>query len=224
MSDDEYSWEEFKPNKNNSKTNTTTDTGIAMRSVGSTAKQSSDSTDVVIIDAIRLNIRLKYSYPHLQAFVDELMQPNEHLRSSKNGQCVSVLHQYALISTSEQIDLSNQSVRTIYRPNLFIRKNDAFGPWNFNVLLNLLELDYQCDDPNQNEFPKVWKTSSTTKVHIHREEMKKKDASTNTATNDDNIKLDCLLKKICRQNNYDEGDAVFWEKALKGINLLKQLN
>ncbi|CAF4353619.1 unnamed protein product [Rotaria sordida] len=128
MSDDEYSWEAFKPNKNNSKTNTTTDTGIGMRSVESTTKQPSDSIDAVILHAIRLNIRLKYSYPHLQAFVDELIQPNKHLRSSENGQCVSVLHQYALISTHDPIDMSNQSVRTIYRPNLFIRKNDAFGP------------------------------------------------------------------------------------------------
>ncbi|CAF0965186.1 unnamed protein product [Rotaria sordida] len=215
MSDDEYSWEEFKPNKNNSKTNTTTDTGIGMCSVGSTTKQPSDPIDAAILDAIRLNIRLKYSYPHLQAFVDELMQPNKYLCSSENGQCVSVLHQYALISTRDPIDMSNQSVRTIYRPNLFIRKNDAFGPWNFNYLLNLLELDYQCNDPNQNEFPKVWKTSSTTKVYIHREEMKKKDASTNTANNDDDITLDDLLKKICRQNNCDEGDAILWKKALK---------
>ncbi|CAF3696219.1 unnamed protein product [Rotaria sp. Silwood1] len=220
MSDtDEYGWDKFKPNKNNSITNTTTDTGIAMRSVGSNTKQSSDSIEAVILDAITLNIRLKYSYPHLQAFVDELTQPNEHLRCGENSECVSVLHQYALISTREPIDMSNQSVRIIYRPNLFVRKNDAFGPWNFNFLLNLLELDYQCNDSNRNEFPKVWKTSPTTKVHIHREEMQKKDESTNTANNDDNITLDDLLKKICRQNNCDEGDAVLWKRALKGINL-----
>jgi len=220
--DDEAYWKEHFGNISNSKTNTTTDTGIVMRTVGITANPSSDSTDAIILDSIKLNIRLKYSYVHLQAFVDELMQPNEHIRSSESGQSVSVLHQYALISTRESIDMSNQNVRTIYRPNLFIRKNDAFGPWNFNFLINLLEVDYQCNDPNRSEFPKVWKTSPTTKVHVHREEMKNKDASTNTTSNDnDDITLDDLLKKICRQNNFDEGDAVLWKQALKGINSLK---
>ncbi|CAF1542872.1 unnamed protein product [Rotaria sp. Silwood1] len=220
--DDEYAWKLFEPSKNSSKTTTTTtttDTGIGMCSVGSTAKQFSDSTEAVILDAIQLNIRLKHSSAHLQAFVDELMRPNEHIRCSENGQCVSVLHQYALISTRGPIDMSNQSARTIYRPNLFIRKNDAFGPWNFNYLLNLLEIDYQCNEPNRSEFPKVWKTSPTTKVQVHREEMKMKDVSTNTASNDNDVTLDDLLKKICRQNNCDEGEAILWKKALKGMNL-----
>jgi len=193
-------------------------------------KNASSATEVVNVDSIVLSIYVKYSYTELEAFVDEIMSPNEHLRSSDTEECVSTLHQYALESTREPIDMSNQSVRTTYRPNLFTRKNDAFGPWNFNFLLSLLEIDYQRADTNENEFPKVWKTTPTTKVHVNRVS---KDASqtsqlttsispeTRTAPKEqqkDNITLIGLLKAICRQNKCDESDADIWLRALKGMN------
>ncbi|CAF3312434.1 unnamed protein product, partial [Rotaria sp. Silwood2] len=61
--------------------------------------------------------------------------------------------------------MSNQSVRKVYRPSLFVRKNDAFGAWSFNFLLNLLEIDYRCS--NNQDFPEVWKTTDQTRVTVN---------------------------------------------------------
>ena len=192
-------------------------------------QQASEPIEVVPIDAIIVNIHLKFSYNELETFVDELMSPNEHLRADNGEQCVSTLHQYALISTREPIDMSNQSVRVTYRPNLFTRKNDAFGPWNFNFLLTLLELDYQRDDASEPDFPKVWKTTSTTKVRInrvHKATVKVSPVATVGRSETkappkeqekDDITLTGLLKTICRQNKCDESDASIWLRALKGI-------
>ena len=181
--------------------------------------------EVIAVDAIVLNVYLKFSYDELEALVDELLSPNEHLRSNDSPQCISTLHQYALESTREPIDMSNQSVRTTYRPNLFTRKNDAFGPWNFNFLLTLLELDYQRDDANKPVFPKVWNTTPATRVRINRMSKAAGKTPSTAATSSsatrgseqDDVTLIGLLKAICRQNKCDETDAMIWLRALKGM-------
>jgi hypothetical protein len=223
--DNEFKFTPFVPDTNLTASTTTP----IQDKVGTknTSKIASAPIEVVTIDSITLNIYLKFSYNELEAFVDELMRPNEYLRSVETGQCVSTLHQYALESTREPIDMSNQSVRTTYRPNLFTRKNDAFGPWNFNFLLTLLELDYQYDGADGKDFPKVWKTGPTTKVRVNKvsKNAHQTSAATTTTTTasteqqQDEITLIGLLQVICRQNTCDESDAALWLRALKGTNM-----
>ncbi|CAF3922858.1 unnamed protein product [Rotaria magnacalcarata] len=114
--------------------------------------------------------------------------------------------------------MSNQSVRKIYRPTLFIRKNDAFGPWNFNYLLNLMEIDYQCS--SDEGFPKVWKTTDRTTVIVNIIQCKdqnstnfatqKKDDTESATPEEESTTLLGVLIQICRQNKYDEKDANLW--------------
>ncbi|CAF0926260.1 unnamed protein product [Rotaria sordida] len=119
--------------------------------------------EVSDVHGLIVNLKVKFNYPELHAFVDELKQLNDLMQI--NGQRISILHLYALESTHNPIDMSNQTVRTTYRPNLFIRKNDMYGPWNFKYLLDLLELEYECA-MNDGQFPKLWKSTSTTTVQI----------------------------------------------------------
>ncbi|CAF5184833.1 unnamed protein product, partial [Rotaria magnacalcarata] len=119
------------------------------------------SIEPVILNEIVLNIYIKFDKDkQVEALIEELKKPNTNIPKGSNGQHVSTLRQYALESTCDAIDMSNQSVRLIYQPNLFTRRNDAFGPWNFNYLLTLLALDYQYDQSGQSQFPLVWKTCS----------------------------------------------------------------
>ncbi|CAF1169252.1 unnamed protein product [Rotaria sp. Silwood1] len=176
------------------------------------------SVEVVSIDEIVLNIRFRNNRDELKKLIIELMEPNKHLKLNANGERVSTLHQYALVSTREPIDMSNQRIRTTYRPNLFIRKNDAFGPWNFNYLLNLLEIDYQCE--GNKDFPEVWKTSSTTKVRIEPHEIKTTDpSSTASVVEEDDVRIEDLLKKICLLNKRDENEANEWKKSLNSESI-----
>ncbi|CAF1570494.1 unnamed protein product, partial [Didymodactylos carnosus] len=47
-------------------------------------------------------------------------------------------------------------------------KADTFGAWNFNFLLGLFDIDYECvDNENNNEFPPIWKTTFETNVNIN---------------------------------------------------------
>ncbi|CAF1421238.1 unnamed protein product [Rotaria sp. Silwood1] len=119
--------------------------------------------EVSDIHDLIVNLKVKFNYPELHKFVDELQQLNDLMQI--NGKRVSILHLYALKSTCIPIDMSNQTVRTTYRPNLFVRKNDMYGPWNFKYLLDLLELEYECS-MNNGQFPKLWKSTSTTTVQI----------------------------------------------------------
>ena len=104
--DNEFSFTSFTPTTDFTKVSST--------------KPTSEPIDVVSVDAIVLNIYLKLPYSELEGFVDEYLRP----KGRSHG--VSTLHRYALESTREPIDTSNQSVRTTYRPNLFTRKNDGF--------------------------------------------------------------------------------------------------
>ncbi|CAF4722470.1 unnamed protein product, partial [Rotaria magnacalcarata] len=208
----EFSWIPYNPDVDVSKLNSMDDSHPSTTNV---MKKPSESIEAVTLKGIVLNIRAKYSYKHLSDFIDELMSANTHIPSNENGQSVSTLHQYTLISTREPIDMSNQSIRETYRPNLYIRKNDAFGPWNFNFLLNLLEIDYQIDEPNQTIFPKVWKTNSATKVRINRQQKESNEESTTIDTEETDVTLEGLLKKICEQNKCDGSEAKLWLRTLK---------
>jgi hypothetical protein len=204
MSDDAESEFEFTPYKINK-----SDHGV------------SAPIEVISLDEIILNVHEKYAYPELQDFVTELNQINKLM--CIGNRTVSTLHLYVLKSTGDPIDMSNQTVRRIYRPSLFIRKNDAFGPWNFNYLLDLLEIDYQC--PNNDEFPKIWKTTDQTEVTVNIIHSTTSSSAVNTTTITSNTKVDTtaesttlfgVLKQICRQNKYDEADATIWLRNLKG--------
>ncbi|CAF2082084.1 unnamed protein product [Rotaria magnacalcarata] len=187
----------------------------------SSTVRSSSAIDVITVDELIVNVHLKYAYSELKAFADELVKMNR-LMSIGNRQ-LSTLQLYALKSTREPIDMSNQSVRKIYRPTLFIRKNDAFGPWNFNYLLNLMEIDYQCS--SDEGFPKVWKTTDRTTVIVNIIQCKdqnstnfatqKKDDTESATPEEESTTLLGVLIQICRQNKYDEKDANLWLRSLK---------
>ncbi|CAF0774751.1 unnamed protein product [Adineta steineri] len=188
-------------------------------------KVSAPSTEnlmkkIEIVNALVLNIRMKYPYKELNKFVDEMIAPSQYLRKNAVGEQLSILQQYALESTREAIDMSNQQVRIIYRPDLSIRKTDSFGVWNFNYLLDMLELDYQCEDTDKQDFPKVWKTTSMTKVRVVKAETSGAER-TGSAPQDEhnNVTLLDVLKLICLQNKCDESDAKNWEDALIAENI-----
>lgn len=156
--DNEYSFSRFQFDDDLPTQNSTT---TSQRSTSSTIITA--PIEVSNVEEIILNLHVKFNYPELDDFVRELQEPNRHM--TINGETVSILHFYALQSTKDAIDMSNQMKRITYRPNLLVRKNDMYGPWNFKYLLDLFEIDYQCSSENV-EFPKVWKTTMTTKVHI----------------------------------------------------------
>jgi hypothetical protein len=181
-----------------------------------TSKVSTNSTEVISLDIIQLNIRLKYNCPELIAFIDELKRPDQHLPLLENGQHPSTLHQYVLVRTHEPIYMSNSNISR-YRPDLFTRKTDAFGAWNFQYLLNLLELDYQCHESDRTSFPIAWKTKATTQVIINHEEQRGSNEPSTTDTTEENVNsLEDLLKKICEQNNCKSTEIEIWKKALEG--------
>ncbi|CAF3315050.1 unnamed protein product [Rotaria socialis] len=197
---------------------------LPMTTITSTTNQRSSSAaaaapiEVLNVAEIIVNLYVKCNYPELNDFVRELQEPNEHMKI--NGQSVSILNLYALLSTKDPIDMSNQTKRMTYRPNLFVRKNDMYGPWNFKYLLSLFELDYQCATDND-EFPKVWKTTMTTKVHVKiisnfERSDDTKETQEQSKSSAEDITLIGLLKTICLQNKCDESDANIWLKALKG--------
>ncbi|CAF0973703.1 unnamed protein product [Adineta steineri] len=179
--------------------------------------KSSNTTTAVILKSIILNIYIKYDREKLvESLIDELLLPCPYLPKDANGTHLSVLHQYVLNSTCDSIDMSNQSKRLSYQPNLIIRKNDALGPWTFNYLLTLLSLKYQCDPADRAEFPPVWKTDSTTKVQIEPIPNYQTDANASISTKkDDDVSLEGLFKVICQQNQRNERSAAEWLKPFQ---------
>ncbi|CAF1546812.1 unnamed protein product [Didymodactylos carnosus] len=177
-----------------------------------------------IISNIILNVRLKFDYNQLTKFVEELKQRNSKI--VVNQKSYSIFELYTLYTTSEPIDLTNQKIRKTYRPSLFIRKADAFGAWNFNFLLGLFDVEYECPDENNNEFPPVWKTTFDTNVEINIIHLSKQtttkesksDEKSNESENKSNEPATTLLdilKAICQENKYDENDAFKWLQNLK---------
>ena len=204
----------------------TEDTSVGVRPVTrllspSLTVHASIPAEVTLVDAIILNVRLKYDYTELENFATELQSINENKLQVRNNP-VSILHLYALKSTCDPIDMSNQTIRTTYRPTLFIQRNDAFGPWNFNYLSNLFELEYQCGS-DDGHFPQVWKTTDATQVTVNI--LRTTKTKTTTISNTDALEVDTteesstllgVLKQVCRQNKCDESDANIWLRSLKG--------
>ncbi|CAF4556236.1 unnamed protein product [Rotaria sp. Silwood2] len=186
------------------------------------------SMEPVILNTIILNVNIKYDKDnHVEALVKELMMPNEHLSKGQNGQHFSTLHQYVLESTRESVDMSNQKERFSYQPNLFTRKNDAFGPWNFNYLLTLLSLEYQCGESDRKQFPPVWKTCPTTIVQVNIIKEYQNNATNATAIQiptelfgkKDDVTLKGLFKIICRQNQRSEDCIPGWIEAFQAESI-----
>ena len=122
--------------KTNSSTNSTT-----------TSSSIEQPIEEQIISNIILNVRLKFDYDELIQLIKELKEKNSEIKVNQRTYSVFELH--TLYTTMKSIDMSNQKIRKIYRPYLFIRKADAFGAWNFNFLLGLFDIDYECYDKNK---------------------------------------------------------------------------
>lgn len=169
------------------------------------------------ITNIILNLKMKYDYPELNKFIDDMKSPKSELKMFNRD--LSVLQLYTLNILNEPVDMSNQSERKIYRPKLFVRRNDEFGPFNHYFLLNLFEIEYEC--PNQGEFPVVWKTTNETNVTIKVFSCISRRTDPLSSTTQDNViendttTLIGMLYAICRENNYDESDAKKWLEYLK---------
>ncbi|CAF0777682.1 unnamed protein product [Didymodactylos carnosus] len=73
---------------------------------------------------------------------------------------------YALYSASTPVDMNNQTESTKYRPNLHNRKNGTFEPFNFDLLLNLFTIGYECPTTQEAQFPLVCKTIFKIKVIV----------------------------------------------------------
>jgi hypothetical protein len=168
-------------------------------------------TDVI------LNLKMKYDYPELKKFIDDLKSTKTELKTFNRD--LSVLQLYTLNILNEPVDMSNQSERKIYRPKLFVRRNDELGPFTYYYLLNLFEIEYEC--PNQGEFPEVWKitneTNVTVKIFPHTSQHSDPLLSTTQSNviGNDTVTLIGMLRAICRENNYDEIDANKWLDYLK---------
>ncbi|CAF1433523.1 unnamed protein product [Adineta steineri] len=206
-----YSFEEWTPSNDMTISGTSEHVTIPTQSNVTTVFASKP----VSLEELTMTIRIKFEYIQLKEFVDKLNTPNE--------KGLSVFQLYALRSTSKPIDMSNQTERPVYRPNLFIRKNDKFGPWNFNYLLDLLELDYR-PDMKGSHFPKIWCTTLYTSVNVT---IIPYDESPNNPTDiinpSDSIEeintLEDLLRSIGRQNKYDQEDIKKWMKDLEDENI-----
>ncbi|CAF1015332.1 unnamed protein product [Adineta steineri] len=172
-----------------------------------------------IVSDIVLNIRLKFDYDQLKEFVDELNQANPKIVVNERN--YSIFELYTFYTTSEPIDMTNQKFRKIYRPSLFIRKADAFGAWNFSFLLGLFDLEYECfDKKNNNEFPPVWKTIFDTNIKVNIIHLSQQSTSEKPEeSNEPATTLLDILKSICRENKYDENDALKWLTNLKDENI-----
>ena len=176
------------------------------------------AANVVTLKSITLRIYIRYDRGgHVKALINELKQ--------SNGEKRSTLDQYVLESTCDPIDMSNQDKRLSYQPNLFIRRNDAHGPWISHHLLTLLSLDYCCET----ELPAIWKTNEDTKVQVMTFEpgetkISARGAAPMTTSNDDRT-LKSFFETICRQNQRNESLAGKWladfeGKQWKQINLI----
>lgn len=164
------------------------------------------------ITSVILNLKMKYEYTELKKFIDELKNPKKELKMFNRD--LSILQLYTLNILNEPVDMSNQSEKKIYRPKLFVRQNDTFGPFNHYYLLNLFEIEYKC--PNDGEFPDVWKTTDDTDVTVKIVPCVSQHTTTITnVVENDTTTLIGMLRAICRENNYDETDANKWLDYLK---------
>jgi hypothetical protein len=190
-----------------------------LSTTSSALPKSISENSPTIIPAIILNLKVKYDHLYIREFVTEITSPDN--KFTINDRKLSLLELYTLFILNDPIDTSNQNVCKIYRPTLFTRKNDAFGPFNHYFLLNLLDIEYEC--PNNLAFPKLWKTTNGTIVTIKKvnfnsnaagNETSKAEDVKNLLDNENTTLLDLLLT-ICRENKYDERDANAWMASLR---------
>lgn len=215
----DYLYIPYEPSLPPSRTTTTTATAyesLNNNSNPSTMTSSKENEKKSLLPTnithIILNLRVKYDYPELKNFIDELKNPKKELKLSNRD--LSILQLYTLNILNEPVDMSNQSEKKIYRPKLFVRLNDAFGPFNHYYLLNLFEIEYQF--PNGGEFPDVWKTTDETDVAVEIISCVSQHTTTiRTVVENDTTTLIGMLRAICRENNYDETDAKKWLEYLK---------
>ena len=118
----------------------------------------------IVINNIVLNVNIRYNHDEIDKFIDTLKLPNETMLIGNRK--LSVLQLYTLHMLNDPIDMRNLTERKTYRPRLFVRKNDKFGPFNFHYLLNLFDLEYEMNKNEGDEFPKLWKTTFDTKVTV----------------------------------------------------------
>ncbi|CAF4709424.1 unnamed protein product [Rotaria sp. Silwood1] len=178
-----------------------------------------EGSQPIDIKVIILNLKIKYDHSYIREFVKELTRPDDNM--IVNNRKLSILQLYTLHILNDSIDTSNQTVCKIYRPTLFTRKNDAFGPFNHYFLLNLFDIEYEC--PNGDTFPKLWRTTNDTNVivrelHIGSTNNGNLTSVTEVNVNDnDTTTLYGVLRTICRENKYDERDANKWIAALREV-------
>ncbi|CAF2882563.1 unnamed protein product [Rotaria sp. Silwood2] len=190
-----------------------------LSTISSSSPKSTSENLPTIIPAIILNLKIKYNHLHIRQFVTELTSPHERFKI--NNRKLSLLQLYTLSILNDPIDTSNQNVCKIYRPTLFTRKNDAFGPFNHYFLLNLFDIEYEC--PNNLAFPKLWKTTNETNVIVKEINFSSNAAGNETSKvegvknllDNENTTLFDLLLTICRENKYDERDANAWIASLR---------
>lgn len=179
----------------------------------SSARKDKISTVPTTVEHVILNLKLKYKYPELLEFVQELTCPKNELKTTNRE--FSILQLYTLHLLNDPIDMSSQSEKKIYRPKLFLRKNDELSPFNHYYLLNLFNIEYEC--PNQGQFPDLWKTNNDTKVTVavFSCELQPSDRPEANETENDTSTLIDLLRAVCQENNYDEATANKWLECLK---------
>ena len=179
----------------------------------STAGTPTEITDIV------LNVKVKCNYEEIDKFITELLWPHESMVI--NNRWLSVFQLYTLHSLNDPVDMSSLTERKLYRPKLFIRKNDKFSPFYFHFLLNLFDIEYQLK--NDQQFPEVWRTTfDETDVTVNVTKFNQKEASGTSlevkVEEDEARNLFNVLKIICREQKYDEDHARVWEKAFQGLS------
>lgn len=202
----------YKPFEIRSHQSVTDNSNISTMTSSSERKEKISILPTNVNDVI-LNLKLKYDYPKLHEFIRELTCPKSELKTMSRE--FSILQLYTLHLLNDPIDMSSQSEKKIYRPKLFHRKNDEFGPFNHYHLLNLFNIEYEC--PNQGQFPDVWKTTDDTNVTVkvfQRVSQGSNLPETNEIENDTTTLIG-MLRAVCRENNYDEATANKWFESLK---------
>ena len=171
------------------------------------------------IKTIVLNVRVRYKYDEIEKFIDELRQSNETL--SIDDRKFSVFQLYTLRMFNDPVDMSSLTERKIYRPKLFVRKNDKFSPFNFNYLLNLFDIEYEMSESeDEGEFPKLWHTTSDTEIlvnviKLNPAELERTSIESKSEKNEARS-LEDIFKIICREQKYDERHAFEWKENFEG--------
>ena len=173
---------------------------------------------LIVVNHIVLNVKIRYIYDELDKFIAELQRPNDTMLIGDEK--FSVFQLYTLHMLNEPVDMSNLTERKIYRPKLFVRKNDKFSSFNFNYLLHLFDMEYAMAKTEGNEFPKLWKTTFDTKVtvniiKVNSNAVGRTPSVVNSDQNEGRSLLD-ILKIICREQKYDERHAIEWKANLEG--------